>query len=86
MCVCVGGGVRVRFVLQNFVSFLVLQSSRWVRGAGCFTCLCSECHVAVIVQLKHVKNCAKSAGVKWQESHFCQYMFMMKAYQLIYSI
>ena len=30
-------------------------------------------------QLTHavlVKSCAKSVGVKWQDSHFCQYMFM----------
>ena len=33
-----------------------------------------------------VKTRAKSVVVKWQESHFCQYMFMTKANQLIYSI
>ena len=40
-------------------------------------------------QLKHeifVKSRAKSVGVKWQESHFCQYRVMTKAIQLIYSI
>ena len=40
-------------------------------------------------QLKHavlVKSRAKSAVVKWQESHFCQYRVMTKANQLIYSI
>ena len=40
-------------------------------------------------QLKHavlVISRAKSAGVKWQESHFCQYRVMTKANQLIYSI
>ena len=40
-------------------------------------------------QLKYavlVENSAKSAGVKWQEEHFYQYMFMTKANQLMYSI
>ena len=40
-------------------------------------------------QLKHavlVISRAKCAGVKWQESHFCQYRVMTKANQLIYSI
>ena len=39
-------------------------------------------------QLKHavlVKSHAKSAGAIWQESHFCQCMFMIKANQLIYT-
>ena len=40
-------------------------------------------------QLKYavlVENSAKSAGVKWQEEQFYQYMFMTKANQLMYSI
>ena len=40
-------------------------------------------------QLKYavlVENSAKSAGVKWQEEHFYQYMFMTKANQLMCSI
>ena len=37
------------FVLWWFVSFLVQQSTRWEERAGCFTLICSECHVVVII-------------------------------------
>ena len=40
-------------------------------------------------QLKHavlVKSRTKSAGLIWQVSHFCQYLFFMNANWLIYSI
>ena len=37
------------FVLQYFVSFLVLLSSRWGRQSWLLILLCSECYVLVIV-------------------------------------
>ena len=42
-----GVGLSVRYLY--FVSFLVLQSSRWGRELIVLLLLCSECHVDVIV-------------------------------------
>ena len=50
-----------------------------------YLCYIADHSIFYHFQLNHavlVKSYAKSVGVKWQESHFCQYMFMTKANQL----